>query len=60
MNRSGTLGHLAECWDVSLWLRNAFDAHYFEVLATQSGRTGLVVGQPGDPRTWGVTVRTQF
>jgi len=47
-------------WEVSLWLRNAFDAHYFEVLATQSGSTGLVVGQPGDPRTWGVTVRTQF
>ena len=47
-------------WDVMAWIRNAFDAHYFELLATQSGSTGLVVGQPGDPRTWGMTVRTQF
>jgi iron complex outermembrane receptor protein len=47
-------------WDVTLWVRNAFDADYYEVLATQSGSTGLVVGQPGDPRTWGLTVRTEF
>ncbi|MDQ8757142.1 TonB-dependent receptor [Sphingosinicella sp. LHD-64] len=47
-------------WEVMAWVRNAFDEDYFEVLATQSGNTGLVVGQPGDPRTWGVTVRTQF
>lgn len=42
------------------WLRNAFDTHYYEVLATQSGSTGLVVGQPGDPRTYGVTVSKSF
>jgi iron complex outermembrane receptor protein len=47
-------------WDLSLWLRNAFDRDYLEVLATQSGNTGLIVGQPGDPRTWGVTLRGQF
>ena len=41
-------------------MRNAFDQNYFEVLATQSGSTGLVVGQPGDPRTWGVTARARF
>lgn len=42
------------------WLRNAFDAKYFELLALQSGSTGLVVGQPGDPRTYGVTVSKSF
>jgi iron complex outermembrane receptor protein len=47
-------------WDVMAWIRNAFDTHYFEVLATQSGNTGLVVGQPGDPRTIGVTIRGSF
>ena len=47
-------------WNVFGWLRNAFDAKYFEVLATQSGSTGLVVGQPGDPRTYGVTVSKSF
>jgi iron complex outermembrane receptor protein len=55
------LGFRAENgWEVTGWVRNAFDADYFELLATQSGSTGLVVGQPADPRTWGVTVRTQF
>ena len=24
------------------------------------GSTGLVVGQPADPRTWGMTVRASF
>ncbi|MBV9370550.1 MAG: TonB-dependent receptor, partial [Alphaproteobacteria bacterium] len=47
-------------WNLSAWLRNAFDTHYFEVLATQSGSTGLVVGQPGDPRTYGVTLAVRF
>jgi iron complex outermembrane receptor protein len=41
-------------------VRNLFDEEYFEVLATQSGSTGLVVGQPGDPRTYGVTIRAEF
>jgi iron complex outermembrane receptor protein len=47
-------------WEVSTWLRNAFDTHYFELLATQSGSTGMIVGQLGDPRTYGVTVRGRF
>ena len=42
------------------WVRNAFDQDYYEVLATQSGSTGLVVGQPGDPRTFGVTISKSF
>ncbi len=42
------------------WLRNAFDEDYFELLATQSGSTGLIVGQPGDPRTYGVTLSASF
>ena len=33
---------------------------YFDLLATQSGNTGLVVGQPGDPRTYGVTLSRSF
>jgi iron complex outermembrane receptor protein len=55
------LGFKAEdSWNVFAWLRNAFDHDYYEVLATQSGSTGLVVGQPGDPRTYGVTVSRAF
>lgn len=47
-------------WDVYAWLRNAFDEQYFDYLATQSGSTGLVIGQPGDPRTYGLTVKVSL
>jgi len=47
-------------WEVSAWVRNAFGTDYFELLATQSGSTGLIVGQLGDPRTWGMTLRGRF
>ena len=47
-------------WDVYAWVRNAFDEEYFDFLSTQSGSTGLVVGQPADPRTYGLTVRASF
>ncbi|HEU0133619.1 MAG TPA: TonB-dependent receptor [Allosphingosinicella sp.] len=47
-------------WNSFAWVRNAFDSKYYDVLATQSGSTGLVVGQPGDLPTWGVTVQKRF
>lgn len=43
-----------------LWVRNAFGVRYFEQLAVQSGNTGLIVGQPGDPRTFGATLSLDF
>jgi iron complex outermembrane receptor protein len=49
-----------DSWNVFGWVRNAFDRNYYEVLALQSGSTGLVVGQPGDPRTYGLTVWRSF
>ena len=42
------------------WVRNAFDENYFEFLAVGPSNTGLIAGQPGDPRTWGVTLRAAF
>ncbi|HYP80465.1 MAG TPA: TonB-dependent receptor, partial [Steroidobacteraceae bacterium] len=48
-------------WDVYGWVKNAFDKNYFELLnAATGGNTGLVVGQPADQRTFGLTVRAQF
>ena len=47
-------------WEAFGWVRNAFNKDYFEVLATQSGNTGLIVGQPADPRTFGGTLRASF
>ncbi|OQW72796.1 MAG: TonB-dependent receptor [Proteobacteria bacterium ST_bin13] len=47
-------------WNAFAWVRNAFDQNYFDLLALQAGNTGLVVGQPGDPRTFGFTVSKSF
>ncbi|UVO49434.1 TonB-dependent receptor [Sphingomonas sp. SUN019] len=46
--------------NIFAWLRNAFDQDYYDLLATQSGNTGLIVGQPADPRTYGVTLSKSF
>ncbi|MBT0669219.1 TonB-dependent receptor [Novosphingobium profundi] len=47
-------------FEIYLWARNLFDTDYFEQLQVPSGNTGLIVGNPGDPRTYGLTLRTQF
>jgi iron complex outermembrane receptor protein len=54
------LGFRKDKWNLYGWVHNAFDQHYFELLSTQSGSTGLIVGQPGDPRTYGGTFRISF
>ncbi len=42
------------------WVRNAFDERYFDILATTPGNTGLISGNVGDPRTYGVTLGLSF
>ncbi|MFW2829594.1 TonB-dependent receptor [Sphingomonas sp. ID0503] len=42
------------------WVRNILDKNYFEQLATTPGNTGLIAGQIGDPRTYGVTISAKF
>ena len=42
------------------YVRNLFDVNYFEQLAVPSGNTGLIVGQPGDARTFGLTLAMTF
>ncbi len=44
-------------WTLSLWARNLLNANYFDLLTAAPGNTGLIVGQPGDPRTFGLTLR---
>ena len=43
-----------------VWSRNLLNKDYFELLSAPPGNTGLYVGQPGDPRTVGVTLRMTF
>src|SRR5215203_5588123 len=45
---------------LSVWSRNLLNKDYFELLSTPSGNTGLYVGQPGDSRTVGATLRLSF
>jgi iron complex outermembrane receptor protein len=47
----------ADGWTVFVWSRNLLDRNYFELLTAAPGNTGLYVGQPGDGRTAGVTLR---
>jgi iron complex outermembrane recepter protein len=47
-------------WDLWFWTRNLLDKNYYELLSPGFGGTGLFVGQPGDPRTFGVTFRSEF
>lgn len=54
------LGFRTDKFNVFGWLRNAFDEQYFEQLATTPGNTGLISGQPADPRTYGATLSINF
>jgi iron complex outermembrane receptor protein len=47
----------ANGWALSIWARNLLNRDYFELLSAAPGNSGLIVGQPGDPRTVGVTMR---
>jgi iron complex outermembrane receptor protein len=47
-------------WTLSVWARNLFNKDYFDLMTAVAGNTGLLVGQPGDPRTFGVTLRLSF
>ena len=47
-------------WEIDVWARNVFDSDYITALTIQTGNSGLILGQPGDPRIWGVTLRARF
>ena len=47
-------------FDVYGWVRNAFDVNYLELLQVAPGNVGLIAGTPGDPRTWGGTIKFEF
>jgi len=56
---TGFRGNLGQGqWDVSLWLKNAFDKTYYTTLWNESN--GGYSGVLGDPRTLGVTARYDF
>jgi iron complex outermembrane receptor protein len=46
--------------DVFGWVRNAFNTGYFEQLQVAPNSVGLLVGNLGDPQTFGGTVKLSF
>jgi iron complex outermembrane receptor protein len=47
-------------WEAFLWARNLTGTNYMQNVTVQAGNSGLVIGTPGDPRTYGVTVKARF
>ena len=47
-------------WSFTVWARNLLDKNYYELLTAAPGNSGLYVGQVGDERTIGVTMRFGF
>ncbi|KAA5801605.1 TonB-dependent receptor [Alkalicaulis satelles] len=54
------LGSLDGRWNVELWGRNLTDETYVQVAFDQFAQTGTFGGFLGAPRTWGVTLRTEW
>jgi iron complex outermembrane receptor protein len=46
--------------DVYGWVRNAFNVTYVDMLQVAPNSVGLLVGNVGDPRTFGGTVKVEF
>ena len=44
-------------WELDLFARNLFDEEYITALTIQTGNSGLILGQAGEPRTVGLTFR---
>lgn len=50
----------ADGWTAFVWARNALDEEYFEMLNAGGASSGYYAGLLGDPRTYGITLRTSF
>ncbi len=47
-------------WDISVYARNLFNTKYYNSLGPAAFNTGQYSGSPGDPRTYGITLRTSL
>jgi iron complex outermembrane receptor protein len=58
---NGSIGYrFNDNWEVDVFARNLFDRNYITALTVQTGNSGLILGQPSDPRMVGVTLRAHF
>jgi iron complex outermembrane receptor protein len=47
-------------WEAEVFARNLLDKDYVTALTIQTGNSGLILGQAGEPRLIGVGLRTRF
>lgn len=47
-------------WDLFFWGKNLLDEDYLEILSAGGSSSGYYSGLPGDPRTYGFTLRGSF
>ncbi len=58
---NATLGFRASRhWEIALFARNLLDQNYIQNVTIQAGNSGLILGTPSDPRTFGVTLRARM
>ncbi|WP_242126469.1 TonB-dependent receptor [Sphingobium sp. Sx8-8] len=57
---NGSLGYRTPRWEVAVFARNLLNKDYMQNVTVQAGNSGLIVGTPSEPRTIGVTLRTQW
>jgi iron complex outermembrane receptor protein len=55
----GYRGH-GGVWELDVFARNLLDKNYIQALTIQTGNSGLILGQPGDPRVIGGTFRVKL
>ena len=53
-------GAVIRNFDLSAWVRNAGDAHYYYMILPAATGSGGYVAGPAEPRTVGVTLKTSF
>jgi iron complex outermembrane recepter protein len=55
---NGSIGYrFADGLELAVFARNLFDADYIQNVTIQAGNSGLILGQPSDPRVVGATLR---
>jgi len=47
-------------WDLYMWAKNVTNKFYYNFIAAGVGNTGALDAAPGDPRTFGVTLRFHY
>ena len=55
---NGSLGFRSnQGWELAVFVRNLANRNYLQNVTIQAGNSGLILGTPGDPRTFGLTFR---